>query len=46
MVRLRWIHFMSANQQGLQSGARLGRLVVEKFLNDRQGHDHRERKDD
>ncbi len=36
------IHFQSANQQGLQSGAMLGRYVLENFLRkarDRQMHD-------
>lgn len=40
------IHFMSANQQGLQSGAMLGRYVVENFLakdRNRQMHDRRPR---
>lgn len=37
------IHFMSANHQGLQSGARLGHYVVENFLErkGRRGHGHR-----
>jgi hypothetical protein len=36
------IHFVAANQQGLQSGARLGHYVVENFLleKDRRGHGH------
>ena len=31
------IHFMSANQQGLQSGARIGAYVIENFLGEVHG---------
>jgi membrane-associated phospholipid phosphatase len=38
------IHFMSANQQGLQSGARLGHYVVEHFLGERRERGYRGRR--